>query len=53
MNFGDSDALRAGEQVVAIGNPLGLEFSRTVTQGIVSAVNRSIDVETSAQGIGN
>ncbi|MBP1913805.1 S1C family serine protease [Lederbergia galactosidilytica] len=48
MNFGDSDALRAGEQVVAIGNPLGLEFSRTVTQGIVSAVNRSIDVETSA-----
>lgn len=48
MNFGDSDTLRAGEQVVAIGNPLGLEFSRTVTQGIVSAVNRSIDVQTSA-----
>ncbi|MCJ7842590.1 trypsin-like peptidase domain-containing protein [Lederbergia sp. NSJ-179] len=48
MKFGDSDQLRAGEQVVAIGNPLGLEFSRTVTQGIVSAVNRSIEVETSA-----
>lgn len=48
ISFGDSDTLRAGEQVVAIGNPLGLEFSRTVTQGIVSAVNRSIDVETSA-----
>ena len=48
LEFGDSDKLRAGEQVVAIGNPLGLDFSRTVTQGIVSAVNRSINVNTSA-----
>ena len=48
LEFGDSDALRAGDPVVAIGNPLGLEFSRTVTQGIVSAVDRTINVETAA-----
>ena len=48
LTFGDSSVLRAGEEVFAIGNPLGLEFSRTVTQGIVSAVDRSISVSTSA-----
>ncbi|WP_306461645.1 S1C family serine protease [Robertmurraya kyonggiensis] len=48
LEFGDSSSLRAGEQVLAIGNPLGLEFSRTVTQGIISAVDRDIAVSTSA-----
>lgn len=48
LEFGDSDTLRAGDQVVAIGNPLGLDFSGTVTQGIVSAVDRAISVKTSA-----
>lgn len=48
LDFGDSEVLKAGEQVIAIGNPLGLEFSRTVTQGIVSGVDRSINVQTSA-----
>lgn len=48
LEFGDSDQLRAGDNVVAIGNPLGLDFSGTVTQGIVSAVDRSINVNTSA-----
>ena len=48
LEFGDSDSLRAGDSVVAIGNPLGLDFSGTVTQGIVSAVNRAIDVNTDA-----
>ncbi|MFC4321210.1 S1C family serine protease [Litchfieldia salsa] len=48
LNFGDSSKLRAGETVLAIGNPLGLEFSNTVTQGIVSAVDRTISVSTSA-----
>lgn len=48
LEFGDSDSLRAGDQVIAIGNPLGLDFSGTVTQGIVSAVNRAINVQTSA-----
>lgn len=48
IDFGDSSTVRPGEQVLAIGNPLGLELSRTVTQGIVSAINRSIAVSTSA-----
>lgn len=48
LTFGDSDTLRAGDPVTAIGNPLGLDFSGSVTQGIVSAKNRSINVETSA-----
>ncbi|MFC7366489.1 MULTISPECIES: S1C family serine protease [Bhargavaea] len=48
LAFGDSDALRAGDSVVAIGNPLGLELSRSVTEGIVSATDRSISVDTSA-----
>ena len=42
--LGDSNALEVGERVVAIGNPMGLEFFGSVTQGIVSAVNRTIDV---------
>ncbi|WLR55875.1 trypsin-like peptidase domain-containing protein [Mesobacillus subterraneus] len=48
IEFGDSSELRAGDQVLAIGNPLGLDLSRTVTQGIVSAIDRSISVPTSA-----
>jgi len=47
-DFGDSSTLRPGDQVYAIGNPLGLNLSRTVTQGIVSAIDRSISVTTSA-----
>ncbi|MED3687864.1 trypsin-like peptidase domain-containing protein [Peribacillus butanolivorans] len=47
INFGDSDRMRPGEEVLAIGNPLGLDFSRSVTQGIVSATGRSISVDTS------
>ncbi|MCM1991040.1 trypsin-like peptidase domain-containing protein [Oceanirhabdus seepicola] len=41
-NFGDSEVLKQGEQVVAIGNPVGKELLGTVTSGIVSAINRSI-----------
>lgn len=48
LPFGDSQKLRAGDQVLAIGNPLGLDLSRTVTQGIVSGINRSIEVSTSS-----
>ncbi len=46
-DVGDSAALRTGEDVIAIGNPLGEEFTRTVTQGIISGVDRTIDVTTS------
>lgn len=40
--LGDSEDLSVGQMAVAIGNPLGLTFERTVTAGIVSALNRSI-----------
>ncbi|WP_094546154.1 S1C family serine protease [Petroclostridium xylanilyticum] len=44
--LGDADQLKVGETAVAIGNPLGLQFQRTVTAGIISAVNRTIRVAT-------
>ncbi len=40
--FGDSDALKPGETVIAIGSPLG-EFRNTVTVGVVSALGRALD----------
>ena len=40
--LGDSDDIRVGETVYAIGNPIGFEFQRTVTSGIISATNRTI-----------
>ena len=43
--FGDSSALRVGDTVVAIGDPLGKELRGTMTDGIVSAINRDISVE--------
>ena len=43
--FGDSAALRVGDTVVAIGDPLGEEFRGTYTNGIVSAINRDVDVD--------
>ncbi|NTW71633.1 MAG: PDZ domain-containing protein [Eubacteriaceae bacterium] len=46
-SLGNSDELSVGELAVAIGNPLGLTFERTVTAGIVSALNRSITVSKS------
>jgi serine protease Do len=42
--FGDSDTLAAGEPAIAIGNPLGLEFSGSVTVGVISALGRTIEV---------
>lgn len=42
--LGDSSSLQVGEPAIAIGNPLGMEFRGTVTVGIISALNRSIEV---------
>ena len=47
--LGDSDSLRVGESVYAIGNPIGFEFQKTVTSGIVSALNRTIIFNESEQ----
>ncbi len=44
VTLGDSDNVRVGEEVYAIGNPIGFEFQRTVTSGIISAVNRTIKI---------
>ncbi len=41
--FGNSDELKVGESVAAIGNPLGSEFSHTLTNGIISAIDRHVD----------
>ena len=43
--FGDSDKLTVGESVAAIGNPLGEEFRATLTNGIVSAIDRGISYD--------
>lgn len=43
--LGDSSKLEVGETAVAIGNPLGMEFAGSVTVGVVSALNRTIDNE--------
>lgn len=44
-NLGDSTKVEVGETAIAIGNPMGLEFFGSVTQGIVSAVNRTVQVD--------
>ncbi len=47
VDLGDSSKIRVGETVYAIGNPIGFEFRRTVTSGIISAKNRTIKLEES------
>ena len=42
--LGNSDEVMVGEPVVAIGNPLGLEFQGSVTVGVVSALNRTLEI---------
>ena len=42
--FGDSSDIQVGEPAIAIGNPLGLEFRGSVTVGVISALNRSVQV---------
>ncbi len=43
--IGNSNSVRVGEEVYAIGNPIGYEFQRTVTAGIISAVNRTVKIK--------
>jgi serine protease Do len=48
--FGNSDELVVGERVIAIGNPTGLNLAGSVTQGIVSGLERSIQVTDETTG---
>lgn len=43
--IGDSDSLRIGEKAIAIGNPLGFDFQGTLTSGVISGLNRSVEVD--------
>lgn len=45
IKLGDSSKLKSGETVYAIGNPIGFEFRRTITSGIISATNRTIRID--------
>lgn len=49
--FGDSNKLKLGEPVIAIGNPLGEQFAGSVTQGIVSGVNRTVPMDINNDGV--
>ncbi|MCI7478185.1 MAG: trypsin-like peptidase domain-containing protein [Selenomonadales bacterium] len=42
--FGNSDDIMVGEPAIAIGNPMGLEFQGSVTSGVISALNRTLDI---------
>lgn len=44
-NLGDSNDIQIGESVYAIGNPIGYEFQRTVTAGIISALDRTVKLK--------
>lgn len=48
IDFANSSKVKTGDSVFAMGNPLGLEFANSVTSGIISASERTIDTQTSA-----
>ena len=45
ITLGDSDNIKIGQKAYAIGNPIGVEFQRTVTSGIISGVNRTVKID--------
>ena len=49
--LGDSSQIQVGERAIAIGNPLGLEFFGSTTQGIISAINRKITVDNRTMSV--
>lgn len=49
--LGDSDSVNIGAYAVAIGNPFGLAFDRSVTQGVISGLDRTITVGNSTQSV--
>lgn len=51
IEIGDSDALLHGQTVIAIGSPLDASFSGTITKGVISGLNRFLEVDTSGDGL--
>lgn len=49
--LGDSSQVQVGERAIAIGNPLGMEFFGSTTQGIISAINRTITVDNRTMNV--
>lgn len=49
--FGDSDNLNVGEPAIAIGSPLGTKFATSVTQGIISATERTVETDVNGDGV--
>lgn len=49
IELGDSDSISLAEEVYAIGNPIGIEFQRTVTKGIISGIDRTIKLQENGQ----
>ena len=45
ITLGDSDNIKIGQKTYAIGNPIGVEFQRTVTSGIISGINRTVKID--------
>lgn len=45
LELGDSEKINIAQEVYAVGNPIGFEFQRTVTKGIISGLNRTIKLE--------
>lgn len=50
IEFGDSSVLKAGEPAIAIGNPLGLQFSGSVTTGVISGTERLVPIDVNEDG---
>lgn len=48
--FGDSDKLKQGETVIAIGNPLGLDLYGSVTTGVISGTDRTVPMDINGDG---
>ena len=49
--FADSDLISIGEDVIAVGNPGGMEFQNTLTRGVISAKDRTLDLSTQVKYI--
>lgn len=51
IEIGNSDLLKLGEPVIAIGNPLGMEYAGSVTKGIISGLERAVPVDIDQDGM--